>query len=370
MGWAVVLLALWSTGFLVLWRLPRCRAATPAGRPRVSVIIPARNEADNLPGLLASLRRQDPAPEEVILVDDHSTDGTASAALRLGARVVPSPELPPGWVGKSWACWQGALASRGAILVFLDADVRLEPGGLNRLLAEQGRRGGLVSVWPYHRMERPYERLSAFFLLIVLAGMQAFTILGARLKPLGAFGPCLAAMRADYFAAGGHEAVRGAVLDDVALGQRFQASGIPVLCLRGAGVAAFRMYPQGPLAIAEGFSKNFGLGFRASGLFALLPTFLWIAGFFFAAACLPIALALPDHPGLALWAAGYLLYAASLAWQLRRLGNYGPITALLFPVPLLFFAAVFLLSLAQTFLWKQVRWKERTIPLGGGPRPR
>jgi 4,4'-diaponeurosporenoate glycosyltransferase len=270
-------------------------------------------------------------------------------------------------VGKSWACWRGASASRGAILVFLDADVRLEPGGLNRLMAEQRRCGGLLSVWPYHRMRRPYERLSAFFLLIVLAGMRCFTILGRRLEPLGAFGPCMAALRTDYFAAGGHEAVRGAILDDVALGRRFQAAGIPVHCLRGAGTVAFRMYPRGPRDLVEGFTKNFGLGFRTAGAFALVPTFLWIAGFFLAAGRLLIALVLPDHPGLTLWAVGYLLYAGALAWQLRRLGNYGPFTALLFPVPLLFFAAVFLLSLARTFVWKTVRWKERTISLERRP---
>jgi 4,4'-diaponeurosporenoate glycosyltransferase len=367
MGWALALAVLWLAGFLVLWRVPRCRAASPAARRSVSIIIPARNEAHNLPGLLASLADQDPPPGEVVVVDDHSADGTARVAQQSGARVVRSADLPPGWLGKPWACWQGARQSRGAILVFLDADVRLERGGLERLLGEQQRRGGLVSVWPYHRMRRAHERLSAFFLLIVLAGMRAFTVLGGRLKPLGAFGPCLAVKRADYFAVGGHEAARGAVLDDVAIGRHFLASGIPVHCLRGSGTASFRMYPLGPLDIVEGFGKNLGLGFRAAGLTALVPTCLWIAGFFLAGGGLLLALALPGHPGLALWAAGYLLYAAALAWQLARLGNYGPFTALLFPVPLLFFAVVFLLSLARTFLCRAVRWKGRTISLGDGP---
>ena len=371
MGWAVALGVLWLAGFLVLWRLPRCRAASPAGGPApsrsVSVVVPARNEAHNLPQLLESLARQSPLPNEIIVVDDQSADDTAGTARLAGARVVRSAELPAGWVGKSWACWQGAGVSTGELLVFLDADVRLEPGGLERLVEEQRRRGGLVSVWPYHRMQRPYERLSAFFLLIVLAAMRAFTVLGGRLKPLGAFGPCLAVRRVDYFAAGGHAAVRSAVLDDVALGQRFQAAGVPVHCLRGAGTASFRMYPQGPLSIAEGFSKNFGSGFRAAGLAVLLPTLLWIAGFFMAGGFLLISLALPAHPWLLPRAAAYLLYAGALAWQLRRLGNYGPLTALLFPVPLLFFAGVFLLSLARTFVLKAVRWKGRTIPLGGKP---
>ena len=127
------------------------------------------------------------------------------------------------------------------------------------------------------------------------------------------------------------------------------------------------MYPLGPLSIAEGFGKNFGSGFQAAGLTVLLPTLLWIAGFFMAGGFLLIALALPAHPWLLPRAAAYLLYAGALAWQLHRLGNYGPLTALLFPVPLAFFAAVFLLSLARTFVLKAVRWKGRTIPIGGKP---
>jgi len=141
---------------------------------------------------------------------------------------------------------------------------------------------------------------------------------------------------------------------------------MPVHCLRGTGTAAFRMYPLGLPAIVEGFAKNLGLGFRAAGLPALVPILLWIAGFFIAATRLLVALALPGHAGLALWAGGYALYAAALAWQLQRLGNYGPLTALLFPVPLLFFLAVFLISLARTFLSRAVRWKDRIIPLSGG----
>jgi 4,4'-diaponeurosporenoate glycosyltransferase len=373
MAWGVTLLLLWCAGFLVLWRIPHCRkpaGGEPPGQrmladSAVSVIIPARNEERNLPGLLASLTRQSLKPQEVIVVDDHSTDGTAGVAQRAGAAVLPAAELPEGWVGKPWACWQGAHRAEGGILVFLDADVRLEDDGLARLLGELARQGGLVSVWPYHRMQRPYERLSAFFLLIIMASIQSFTLLGRRLPPLGAFGPCLAVSRAEYVAAGGHAAVHDSILEDVALGRLFLSQGRPVSCLRGRGTVSFRMYAQGLGSMIEGFTKNFGSGLRAASPAVVALTAGWILGFFAAAGLAAIALVLPGQLQLPLHLALYALFAGQLAWQLSRLGNYRFCTALLYPIPLLFFTVVFLFSLRRTFLLRTVRWKGRTISLGG-----
>jgi cellulose synthase/poly-beta-1,6-N-acetylglucosamine synthase-like glycosyltransferase len=91
--------------------------------PRLSVIIPARNEADNLERLLRSLEQQSLRPDEVVVIDDHSVDQTASLAQSLGATVIRAPDLPAGWLGKSWACWLGAQKAKGEVLIFLDADV-------------------------------------------------------------------------------------------------------------------------------------------------------------------------------------------------------------------------------------------------------
>ena len=144
----------------------------------VSIIIPARDEAANLPRLLESIAMQGIPPREVLVVDDASRDGTAGIAAAHGARVIRSEGLPPGWKGKPWACAQGARAAEGRLFLFLDADCHFEPGGLEAILGRY--RGGAFAVCPYHRVERPYENLSAFFNLI-MAGSTVPAKLSSRI---------------------------------------------------------------------------------------------------------------------------------------------------------------------------------------------
>ena len=161
---AAVMAVLWLAGWLLLSRPPRC--GNPAGQTgfrSLSIIIPARNEEKNLPALLASIQAQPIQPLEVWAIDDDSQDATAAIANRLGARVIHSKPLPEGWIGKTWACRQGALAAQGELLLFMDADTRFEPGGLSRLLGAWQQTGGVVSVAPYHEVRRPYEHGSVYF---------------------------------------------------------------------------------------------------------------------------------------------------------------------------------------------------------------
>lgn len=348
----------WAVGFWLLWSIPRCRpAAAPVGG--VAVVVPARDEEANLPRLLASLSRQDPAPAEVVVVDDASTDATARAAREAGATVVACDPLPAGWTGKSWACWSGVRATSSPTLVFLDADTELAPGGLARVVGEQSRRGGLVSVQPYHRTERAYERLSALFNVVSMMGVGAFDPLARLRPPTGAFGPCLAAGRDDYLAVGGHEAVRGDVVEDVALARRFTASGRPVACLGGRGTVAFRMYPGGLGQLVEGWTKNFATGAGATRALTFLLVSVWLSG------CISAAWYLGSgslDPG---WAAAlYGAYAAQLAWMLARIGRFGALTWLAFPLPLAFFLALFARSVVLTHVRGEVRWRGRVVPAG------
>ena len=354
-------------GCWLLWRIARPAPVQPGDeRPACTIVVPARDEEDMLPVLLASIAPQLDERDELVVVDDHSTDATASVARTAGARVIESPALPDGWTGKAHACATGADAARNGTLVFLDADVRVLAGGLDRVLASHARDApaGLLSVQPHHEVHRPYERLSAFFNVIAMMGTDAFTPLGARRRPSGAFGPCLVTSREAYSSVGGHASVASAVLDDVALAKGYQRAGRRVVCLGGQGVLAFRMYPRGVRQLVEGWSKNVAGGADAARRTTVVLVVAWVSVLIQAAWWLGRFALTGSAPGGSAWfpVGVYVVAVAQLVWMLRRVGGFGAVTALLFPVPLVFFLAVFTRSAFLTVVRRKVGWKGRELP--------
>ena len=305
---------------------------------------PARNECRQPSALLESIRPQLLAGDQLIVVDDDSDDDTADIASRGGATVVAAPPLPSGWTGKAWACATGAQVVTTDTLVFLDADVTVAAGGLDRVLG--AHEGGLLSVQPLHVTVRPYERLSLFFNLVAMMGTDAFTPLGGRVRPSGAFGPCLVTSRDDYEAVGGHAAVKGAVLDDVELAQRYRATDRNVRCLGGKGSLSFRMYPSDVGQLIEGWSKNLAGGAGKTRLLTLLLIVAWIS----------LCIQAPWYGPVV-----YALVVAQLTWMVRRIGRFGVLAVALFPIPLVAFLALFVRSAFLTIVRKTVTWKGREI---------
>jgi len=361
MGWlAVSLLVRWLLGWLLALHLSPLPRTPLRRRPAVSVLIPARNEQATLPHLLAALRRQALQPLEVIVIDDHSSDDTAAiaraAATTLPIRLIQPPPLAVGWCGKTWALHHGVRASAGEVLVFLDADTEPEPELLSHLVAEQQRLGGLVSVQPYHRTERPYEQLSLLFNLVGLLAVP----LGPRCGV--AFGPAMATSRDDYLRSGGHAAVADKVVEDWFLAHCYERVGLPVSAYIGDGQIAYRMYPGGLRDLVVGFDKNFATAAAEVHWPWMLAVVLWLSGLFWAAWCGPAALLgwpLLGDRSLAVNGLIYGAYALQLAWLTRRVGRFGWI-ALVFPVPVLFFLVVFLLAILNLERG-QVQWKGRRV---------
>ena len=349
----LVTLGLWLVGFVVFWRLPIPRGKpNPAVYPSLSILIPARNEEANLPVLLRSIASQSVQPREVIVINDGSTDRTAAVAREFGVTVLESLPLPAGWRGKTWACHQGAALASGDLFLFLDADTWFESGGLRKILDAYLARGGVLSVGPYHAVKRPYEQLSAFFNLAMTAGLGAFTLLGSALPPRGLFGQMLMVDRADYFRVKGHEAVKNRILENFALSQHFQAAGVPLRCYGGKGVLSFRMYPEGLKELVGGWMKAFASGAAGTARPLLFLIVAWMCGM--CSALNRVALQ-PNWPSVCL----YLLFALQLYAMLRRIGAFRWYTALFYPVPLIFFFAVFAGSTIRRR--GQVQWKGRVV---------
>ena len=354
---------LWLLGFIFFFRVPVCnnKHTKNTARPTVSIVIPARNEETNIPNLVRSLKGQIKADDEILVVDDQSEDNTAAVAEQEGARVITSRQLPSGWTGKTWACYQGARKAAGELLVFLDADAFIEKGGLDRMLGNYLANDGVLSIQPYHKMRKLYEQLSAFLNLVLMAAMGSFTILGDIIKPIGLFGPVMVLEKKLYLESGGFEKVKGEILEDLAFGAEFKRRGVRLYCYGGRGTASFRMYPGGMGQLITGWSKGFAMGAVKTSIPVLIMIIAWITGALGTTRNLVQTAIITDGSLATLWGLLYIAYAIQIYWMLYRIGNFKPYTALLFPIPLLFFLVVFAYSSVIIFIRKHMSWKGRKI---------
>nr|WP_102711852.1 glycosyltransferase [Paenibacillus castaneae] len=327
-------------------------------RSRISVIIPARNEAENLQVLLQLLKNQTMQPNELIVVDDGSEDGTSSTAAACGAAVIIAPPLPPGWIGKSWACWNGALKAKGDLLLFLDADTRPSSEFIEQMMSHIRQAEGLITVQPSHAVPTSREQWSAFFNLVITAGSGASSAIPIR---SAGFGPCAACSRDHYMATGGHEAVRSDVLEHLQLGKRFKANGLQSCLMLGKESLQFRMYPKGWSSLIQGWSKSIGLGAGSTPIIALLLVIIWFSGLAAAAIRLLSQIGGESIGKLLLAAAIYALAVATVSRGLRESGTFKWYTKLFYPVYMLFFIVLFSYSLILSFIVRKVSWKGRQI---------
>ncbi|MGO4370305.1 glycosyltransferase family 2 protein [Paenibacillus sp. MCAF20] len=352
-------------GFLMLWKIPRAAEGAMELRDSlsISVIIPARNEERRIRPLLQSLQYQNLRPYEVIVIDDDSSDQTAAIAKSNGAYVIRNPKLDNNWTGKSSACWEGAKAAKGEWLLFLDADTRLvREDSLRRmastyLLAAQ--ESGILSFQPYHTVRHGYEHLSALFNIIVMTGMNVFSILGDKIRGAGSFGPCILTRRDHYFEAGGHAAVKDAVMDDLALGERYMQAGFPVRCFGGRDCIDFRMYPEGLRQLTEGWTKSFGTASQSTNPVVMAMIIGWITAGLVTAPLLAGSF-LTSGPIIGA-AIAYVAYMLQLFWLARRTGDFRFVYFLFYPVLLLFFCALHIWSLYLARVLRTVRWRGRNI---------
>lgn len=343
-------------GFLLIRRIPTCPPAAWCADCRLSIIIPARNEEQNLPRLLASIFRAATKPAEVLVVDDGSTDNTAALAASLGARVLSPAAKPEGWTGKAWACYQGAQNATGELLLFLDADTYFLPGGLDRVLSrwlcERDPRL-VLSLLPYHAMNAAYEQLSLFFNVLMAAGAGGF---GAVATPR-LFGQSLLICKENYFIAGGHAAVRGVILENLRWASRLRKCGARILCIGGRGTLHMRMFPEGFRQMSDSWAKAFIQGAADSGGPVLTCAILWISALW----STTLLLLMPHDYGRLSLALIYLLLSLQIASLARRLGTYRVLTCLLFPVPLAYYCLVFGRAAARRALGRKTLWRGREV---------
>lgn len=343
------------------------KSPLPAAFPRVSVLIPARNEAAVIAGTVRRLLAQDYPNFELLLLDDASEDGTAGIARAAAngdsrLRILSGEPLPAGWMGKSWACYQLAQAAQGEILVFTDADVIWEVSALSRLVGEMARRGAdLQTVWPTQETVTWGERLIVPLLAFVIVGYLPLLAVHHIPWPVfaAAMGQCLAFRRAAYEAIGGHAAIRAAIVDDMAFAKAIKRRGLRLRVADGAGLIRCRMY-RSWAQVRDGFAKNILAGHGNSVTLLLLSWAFHWGLFLFPWLWLLAGWALPWQ-GWPAWPLYMILLgvgvrALTAAFSRQRLGD-----ALLLPVSVILMAVIASQAIYWRLRYGGVRWKGRTI---------
>lgn len=335
--------------------------------PHVSVLVPARNEAENITPCLRALLAQDYPDFEVIALDDHSTDGTGAQLAGLAAtdarlRVLSGAALPAGWLGKPWACQQLARAAQGDLLLFVDADTRLAPKALRAAVAAlHAERAGLVTVLPRQVMGTWGERL-----LVPLLPWSLFCFLPVALahrwqRPwlTASVGQFMLFARATYAGSGGHASVRANPVEDIALGRRVMAQGGGWRLLEGGALVSCRMY-AGFRAAQAGFGRTLFAAFDDRAVPFVL-VWLWLAVVFTAPVLALLAAALGLLPGFEVRLALLAVGLSALLWALCAWRFALPRGLLgLYPLSVLLMTATALRSLWVTRAGR-VTWRGRAL---------
>lgn len=281
---ALVLAAISAALFVKNLRLylPLHRNQTGVPDLAISVLIPARNESENIAAAIQSVLNNKDARFEVIVADDHSEDGTATIVQSFAARdsrvrLISTPPLPAGWNGKQHACHCLAKAAANPLLCFIDADVRLSNDALVKITESMAASdAALISGIPFQKTETWLEKLLIPLIHFVLLGYLPVDRMRSTTDPAFAAGcgQLLVARKHAYEVSGGHAAIRYTMHDGIKLPAAFRKAGFKTDLFDATQIASVRMY-SGALQVWQGLSKNATEGMATPKLLPIFTVLLF-----------------------------------------------------------------------------------------------
>ncbi|MCB9230145.1 MAG: glycosyltransferase family 2 protein [Bacteroidia bacterium] len=332
---------------------------------KVSILIPARNEAENLPQTLDRLAELTHQNLEIIVLDDQSSDGTAQVVREfakihpfLDLQVVEGEALPAGWLGKNRACFRLAERATGDYLLFLDADVLLSPRAVQSALAEmKAKKLDLLSLFPTQIMRSWGEKLTVPLMHWILLSLLPLRLVYFSKNPsFSAANGQFMLFRADaYRKFQWHERMRLEVVEDIAIMKGLKGEGLKGEVLLGGFEVACRMYTSFREGV-NGFSKNLLAGFGGSMVGLLFFLFLAVFGYIF------LIVDFPTWGEIPLWVLAtllifvYKLILANLASQCSQEAVY------LHPLQMASLVWIALQSIYRK-ITKSNTWKGRNVNL-------
>jgi len=337
----------------------------PPGDPRVSIIVPACNEAADIKATLVRLLALEYDNYEVIAVDDRSTDRTGEIMERIAAaspdrlKTIHINELPPGWMGKPHAMWSASNRASGDWLLFTDADVLFNPSAVRRALAyAESEQADHVVLFPRMIMTHPGEKMMiAFFQTLFVFGHRPWKVADPKTKDHIGVGAFNMIRRTVYEALGTYQALPFDVLDDMKLGKGVKNAGYAQRNVFGADLISIR-WAKGAWGVVDNLTKNF---------FALM-SFQWPRAL---ASCFALAF-LNLMPFAGIWLAhgwarmGYAVALFSMFFiyvGMSRKSDIPPYYFVLHPVSTALFVYTMLRSTFLTLARGGVLWRGTFYPL-------
>lgn len=318
--------------------------------PRVSIVIPARNEERHIGRLLDELLNLNYENFEIVVANDSSTDNTYDISTSKGVRAVDvaqKNDIMP----KANACHQGFLSCSGEIIVFLDADVSVSPNFLNFIVARFDTGADCVTIQPFHKPRRLIEQLSLFFHVSSIVGSGLFSL---KKFSVGLYGPCIALTRSAYEMSEGFSAdsVAGSVVEDLALGEVLNEKSLTVHRTINKKILTYRMYST-LKEIFYGWKKNISAGANATPVLVLISLVCFYGAVIGSFSSLIFS---PSIIGFSFFIISWSL----LLFVALRIGKY-LFGIVLFPVAFAFFLVVFIAASMDKILNRDIKWKDRTL---------
>ncbi len=357
-----------AANFASSWvSVPVLPAAPRERLPKLSIVVPARDEERSIERCVRSLLALEWLDLEVIVVDDRSTDRTAEiveSIARTDARLrfVRGADLPDGWVGKPWALVQGAAVATGTWLLFTDADSEHEVrGAASALWFVLGMRVDALSIATRQELGSFWERAmlpSILGIILFVSGTLGEINDPSKPKKALANGQYILVSRAAYDALGGHTALRSEIVEDVEFARMVKADGrFRMLLAGGDAIASVRMYRSFG-EIWSGFTKNVYVGANGN-LFALAAGIAFTSAISFVPPVLALRAFATGRRALGVEAVAITLAIVSTAsWGMRR-AAFPRRLALLQPIGTAIFGAIIVNSTLRVLSGRGVEWRGR-----------
>lgn len=348
-----------AASFYLFYKKPYLSLDSTQTQKKLSVIIPCRNEEENIKLLLNDLMKQTVKPHQIIVVDDASSDNTYNVAKSFLVDVIKVKNKNPEYLGKSWAVETGSKHATGDVLLFLDADVRLGKNAIKTLLClKELKENKVVTVQPYHQTKKFYEQFSLPFNLIQIAANKVCTPFG---KPFGLYGPLIMISAETYKNIDGHYHVRQSIIEDVSLGIHLRDKGCDFNAYLGKPEISFRMYSGGFKSLFQGWTKNiyFGASKTSISIFAL--TFFFVASILGSFTGLLSSIIDQNWFNFAIFSSFYLIWVLRLYFISKPIGKFKKLSFVLYPVLFTMFIYIFFVSLTKKVLGLPMKWKDRLI---------